>query len=215
MTWTETLVHYWQDIAAWTGVIDALMIVIVVPWVLSIKKEAISAIAWCLTVILLPIFGAILFVLFGYQSVHRPLKRKVQHRRQFRVRNPAGRTALHAEADQTEDPDETWEGMGRLARRLDAYPVTAGNKLTFYAEGRPAFDDMFVAIRAAQHHIHLEFFIFQYDGLGKQFLDLLADKAKQGVEVRFLYDAMGSRKLGRWRLRKLAQQEANMRRFCR
>jgi cardiolipin synthase len=199
----ETLAHYWQDIAAWTGVIDFVMIVVVVPWVLAIKKEAISAIAWCLTVILVPIFGAVLFVLFGYQSVHRPLKRKVRHRREFRVRNPAGRAPQHAEADKAEDPAETWEGMGRLARRLDAYPVTAGNKLTFYSEGRPAFDDMLAAIRAATHHVHLEFFIFQYDTLGRQFLELLAEKAKQGIEVRLLYDAMGSRKMSWWRLRKL------------
>jgi cardiolipin synthase len=205
VTWLEALTEYWQDIAAWTGVIDAVMIVVVVPWVLAIKKEAISAIAWCLLVILLPIFGAILFVLFGYQSVHRPLKRKRRHRQAFRVRNPAGRSALHAEAEQTEDPDDTWEGMGRLARRLDAYPVTAGNKLTFYSEGQPAFDDMLAAIRAAQHHVHLEFFIFQYDNLGRQFLDVLAEKAKQGVEVRLLYDAMGSRKIGWWRLRQLRQ----------
>src|SRR5207249_4086856 len=121
----------------------------------------------------------------------------------FRVRNPAGRTAVHVEAGQAEDPDQTWEGMGRLASRLDAYPVTAGNKVTFYHEGKPAFDDMFAAIRAAEHHVHLQFYIFEYDALGRQLLDLLTEKAKQGVEVRLLYDAMGSRRLGWWRLRKL------------
>jgi cardiolipin synthase A/B len=199
----DALATYWQEITAWTAVIDAVLIVTVVPWVLAIKKEAISAIAWCLLVVFIPIFGAIFFVLFGYQSVHRPLKRKRRHRESFRVRNPAGRHPIHAEAEQAEDPDDTWEGMGRLARRLDAYPVTTGNKLTFYHEGKPAFDDMLAAIRAAEHHVHLEFFIFQYDGLGRRFLDLLTEKAKQGVEVRLLYDAMGSRQIGWWRLRKL------------
>jgi cardiolipin synthase len=203
LTLWETLAQYWQDIAAWTGVIDGVLIVVVVPWVLAIKKEAISAIAWCLLVVLLPIFGVVFFVLFGYQSVHRPLKRKQKHRRQFRVRNPAGRHSVHAEAEQSEDPDNTWEGMGRLARRLDAFPVTRGNKLTLYHEGRPAFDDMLAAIRAAEHHVHLEFFIFQYDNLGRQFLELLAEKARSGVEVRLLYDAMGSRRIGWWRLRML------------
>jgi cardiolipin synthase len=199
----ETLVHYWQVIVAWTGVVHLALILTVVPWVLAIKKEAVSAIAWCMLVLALPIFGAVFFMLFGYQSVHRPLTRKQRHRRTFRMRNPAGRHPMHVEAEQQEDPDHTWEGMGRLARKLDAYPVTAGNKLTFYSEGRPAFNDMLAAIRAADHHVHLEFFIFQYDDLGRCFLDLLAQKAKQGVEVRLLYDAMGSRKIGWWRLRKL------------
>jgi cardiolipin synthase len=199
----ESLVHYWEAIVAWTGVVHAVLIFTVIPWVLAIKKEAVSAIAWCLLVLGLPVFGAVLFVLFGYQSVHRPLRRKQRHRRSFRVKNPAGRHPMHVEAEQEEDPDRTWEGMGRLARKLDAYPVTAGNRINFYTEGRPAFDDMIAAIRAAKHHVHLEFFIFQYDELGRCFLDLLAQKAQQGVEVRLLYDAMGSRKIGRWRLRKL------------
>src|SRR5947209_12523515 len=152
VTWWETLAHYWQDIVAWTGVIDAALIVLVIPWILAIKKEAISAIAWCLLVVVLPIFGVMFFVLFGYQSVHRPLRRKQRHRRAFRVRNPVGRQPVHAEAEQSEDPDQTWEGMGHLARRLDAYPVTAGNKLQFYSEGQPAFDDMLAAIRGAEPH---------------------------------------------------------------
>jgi cardiolipin synthase len=199
----ETLVHSWEAIVAWAGVIHAMLIVTMIPWVLSIKKEAVSAIAWCLLVLGLPIFGAVFFVLFGYQSVHRPLRRKQRHRRSFRDKNPAGRHPMHVEAEQEENPDQTWEGMGSLARKLDGYPVTNGNRLKIYSEGRPAFDDMLAAIRAAEHHVHLQFFIFQYDTLGRCFLDLLAQKAKQGVEVRLLYDAMGSRRIGWWRLRKL------------
>jgi cardiolipin synthase len=201
--WLATLADYWKEITTWTAVIDAALIVAIIPWILAIKKEAISAIAWCLLVVFVPIFGAVFFVLFGYQSVHRPLKRKRRHRQSFRVRNPAGRHPVHSEAERAEDADDTWEGMGRLVRRLDGYPVTSGNRLTFYHEGKPAFDDMLAAIRAAEHHVHLQFFIFQYDTLGRQYLDLLTEKAKQGVEVRLLYDAMGSRRIGWWRLRKL------------
>jgi cardiolipin synthase len=199
----DTLATYWQEITAWTALIDAVLIITVIPWVLAIKKEAISAIAWSLLVIFVPIFGAFLFVLFGYQSVHRPLRRKQRHRQKFRERNPTGPPGVHAESGESQDPDDTWEGMGRLARRLDAYSVTTGNRLALYSEGQPAFDDMLAAIRAAESHVHLEFFIFQYDTLGREFLDLLAEKAKAGVEVRLLYDAMGSRQLGWWRLRTL------------
>jgi cardiolipin synthase len=205
VNWWDAIVTYWKEITAWAAVIDGLLIVFIVPWILAIKKESISALAWCLLVIVLPIFGAIFFVLFGYQNVYRPLKRKRRHRRVFRATNPAGRHPVHAEAEQAEDVDRTWEGMGRLASRLDAFPLTDGNQLTFYTEGRPAFDDMFEAIRAAKHHIHVEFFIIQYDNLGRQFLDLLTEKAKQGVQVRLVYDAMGSRRMGWWRLRKLRQ----------
>lgn len=205
MTFWETLTEYWQEITAWTAAIDLVVILLVVPWVLSIKKEAISAIAWCLLVIFIPIFGAIAFVFLGWQSVHRPLKRKRLHRRAYRGRNPASRPLSAHESEASEDEDVTWEGMGRLARRLDGDPVTGGNRVVLYHDGDSAFADMFAAIHAAQHHIHLEFFIFQYDDLGRKLLDVLIEKLKAGVEVRLLYDAMGSRHIGWWRLRQFRQ----------
>ena len=54
---------------------------------------------------------------------------------------------------------------------------------------------------AARHHIHAEFYIFDYDSVGKEFLALLTQKAKEGVEVRLLYDAMGTRGLAKRRLK--------------
>jgi cardiolipin synthase len=56
---------------------------------------------------------------------------------------------------------------------------------------------MLDAIRSARHHIHLETFIFQPDSTGRLFLEVLTQKAREGVEVRLLYDAMGTRRLSR------------------
>src|SRR5262249_11559610 len=82
--------------------------------------------------------------------------------------------------------------LALLADRFGAYPLTFGNKVDFYFDGQTAFPAMLEAIRAARHHVHLEFFIFHADQIGKEFLDLLTRKAREGVEVRLLYDAMGS-----------------------
>jgi cardiolipin synthase len=51
---------------------------------------------------------------------------------------------------------------------------------------------MLEAIRGAQHHVHIEFFIFRPDDSGRRFVEALTAAAKRGVEVRFLYDAVGS-----------------------
>src|SRR5206468_1525679 len=95
------------------------------------------------------------------------------------------------------------EVLARLARRFGAYPATSGNQITFYESGQPAFDAMLEAIRSARHHVHLEYFIFQPDATGRLFLDALARKSREGVEVRLLYDAMGSHRLHRWRFWRL------------
>ena len=101
------------------------------------------------------------------------------------------------------EADRSWENMGRLAGRFGAFPVTPGNQVDVYHHGGPAFDAMFSAIEAAHHHVHLEFFIVQPDSVGRQMLELLTKKARQGVEIRLLYDAMGSHRLPRKLLRPL------------
>src|SRR4051794_33563079 len=71
VSWSEALGVYWREITTAVAVLDVVSVVVVIPWVLAIKREAISAVAWCLLVLLVPLFGALMFVMFGYQYVHR------------------------------------------------------------------------------------------------------------------------------------------------
>src|SRR5688500_6049239 len=97
--------------------------------------------------------------------------------------------------------------------RFGHFPVTTDNQVTFFHEGEPAYAAMLEAIEAARHHIHLESFIFQRDATGRRFLEALARKAAAGVEVRLLYDAIGSRRLHRRNLRQLVEAGGKARAF--
>jgi cardiolipin synthase len=203
--------NYWIHFTTVGALIGPILSAITMAWVLVTKKNSTSAVAWCLLVFFLPLFGPFLFLLFGYQHVRRPLLRKRRHKRLFQNKPAAGGgPARDAEFsgpsdDGTVSADGRSEVLARLARRFGAYPATTGNRIIFYEEGQPAFDAMLEAIRSARHHIHLEFFIFQPDAIGHLFLETLTRKAREGVEVRLLYDAMGSHRLHRWRLRQLQQ----------
>ena len=71
-------------------------------------------------------------------------------------------------------------------------PITIGNKVQLLKSGHDKFEDLFEAIRQAKHHIHLEYFNFRNDSIANALFDLLAVKAKEGVEVRALFDAFGN-----------------------
>lgn len=71
-------------------------------------------------------------------------------------------------------------------------PVTRHNKVQLLKSGREKFTDLFAAIREAKHHIHLEYFNFRNDSIANALFDLLAEKAKEGVKVRALFDAFGN-----------------------
>jgi cardiolipin synthase len=201
MVW---LAEAWDEFSDWLpyllAVAGFVATVLCSAWVLMTKSEASSAIAWILLILFVPIAGIILFFFFGYQHVNRPLQRKRRHKLLYeRPANPPSYDStarqlrpLGADEGHLEGLDQS---IARLAYRLGGYHVTEGNDIDFYHEGQPAFDAMFEAIRAAKHHVHVCVFIFQPDNLGAQFLELLAAKAKEGVEVRLLYDAMGSHRL--------------------
>jgi len=199
VTWWDQLEDYWDLLvpllATLVTALGPFLSVVTIAWILSIKKNSASALAWCLLVLLLPVMGPLIFLLFGYQHVAFPLTRKRRHHRQFHVRHPPRIDEVGTDG---EPEQERCSGPLRtLAQRLGGSPLTWGNHVQFFTEGRSAYDAKLAAIAAARHHVHLEYFIFQPDRAGQEFIDLLIQKAREGVEVRFLYDAIGSHRL--WR----------------
>jgi cardiolipin synthase len=203
---------FWRDLLAWlpylVGLVNLVLMTGCIAWALMTKSDSTSAVAWCLLIFFLPLVGAALFYLLGYQHVERPLHRKRRHKQHYQ--SPAARTgADSAEPPLTDGQAElhdvagVYREMHTVAKRSGAYPLTLGNRIDIFHEGRPAFDAMFAAVENARHHIHLLTFIFQWDELGCEFLNMLMRKAKEGVHVRLLYDAMGSRRLTHKKLRDL------------
>lgn len=73
--------------------------------------------------------------------------------------------------------------------------LTKENHVTIYSDGEKKFSQLLADIRSAQTFIHIQYYIFRYDGLGKEIVDALTEKAKEGVKVRLLYDDLGSRSM--------------------
>jgi cardiolipin synthase len=194
MFW-EHLGNLWEEFVDWLpaliALFDLVLTISMLAWVLMTKPDSTSAVAWCLLIILLPFVGSLMFYLFGYQHVNRPLRRKRRHKQRYKQPLEAGGE------EQSAPLDALGEGLNNLARRFGAQRLTTGNHVDFYHQGPPCFAAMLEAIKAARHHIHLETFIFQPDETGRQFLEILSAKAREKVRVRLLYDAMGSLHLHR------------------
>ena len=69
---------------------------------------------------------------------------------------------------------------------------THNNSITFFDNGKDKFNDLFKAVRQAKHSIHMEYFNFRDDSIANSLFSLLAEKVKEGVEVRLLYDDFGN-----------------------
>ena len=80
----------------------------------------------------------------------------------------------------------------KLVQNNPKKPLTLKNKANILVNGDKTFEVIFDAIKQAKDHIHLEYYIFQSDTIGSQLIDILCDKAEEGVEVRVIYDYVGS-----------------------
>lgn len=86
-----------------------------------------------------------------------------------------------------------WRQLIRCNQAYAGAVLTQNNKIDLYTHGKENFTNMFREISEAREVIHVEYFIIKPDELGLAFIDALAEKAREGVEVRLLMDAMGSR----------------------
>lgn len=165
---------------------------LMVPVVLIRKRHPVSAWAWSLAVVFIPWLGVLLFLIFGAQRIRRRLRKKIDHRSRFLrmwvTAVPRGKRAR---------PTDGWAGMDAFTQRTGGSPASEGNELALYYGGIEAFAAKREAILAAKHHVHAEYFILKDDATGRAFTELLCEKARAGVHVRLLVDAVGARRAGR------------------
>ncbi len=76
-------------------------------------------------------------------------------------------------------------------------PLTANNAVKLLINGEMKFPEVLSALESAKHHIHIEYYIYEDDEIGQKIEEVLIRKAKEGVEVRFIYDDFGSRSIRR------------------
>ncbi len=166
------------------------------------QREPSATVFWLAITFAFPAFGAILYLTLGIDRMpDRSLRRvaadeKLMNARTALVEDAAAlRGWFHGRSNGTQPgPDSHLEQHLNLAldRLLPDHPLLGGNTITPLIDGDEAFPAMLQAIKAATHHIHVQSFIIGRDATGRQFMEALATKAREGVRVRILYDRLGS-----------------------
>jgi cardiolipin synthase len=84
-----------------------------------------------------------------------------------------------------------------LLHNMEDAQLSYRNSMEIFTDGKSTFDDFIFEIDKATNHIHMEFYIFRDDETGKRIQKHLINKAREGVEVRIIYDGMGNIKIGK------------------
>ncbi|MFQ5428967.1 MAG: cardiolipin synthase [Phycisphaerae bacterium] len=181
------------------SVLDVVVVVATVEHILRTRRDPRGMMAWILLLLLLPFLGLILYLLVGRVPIQRKVRRRKRRRRLIEPVLSEQREALARSHDgrRVEGLGPTQAALMELATRVSDTVVTRGNEVSLYHDAEQAFLTLGLAIEAARSHVHMEYYIFADDETGRAMRDLLARKAREGVEVRLLLDAVGC-----WRLRR-------------
>jgi cardiolipin synthase len=144
----------------------------------SERRQPGNTFAWLLGIVLIPYVAVPLFLLFGGRKLRRLMKRKSRV-----LPAVAGVVACHSEATATP--------TAQTINSISTCPVIGCNELRLVATGEEAYAVLEQGIREAKHSIHITTFILGRDDTGRRLVRLLAERARAGVRVRLLLDAVG------------------------
>lgn len=184
--------HFW----GYTTLVGYLLTLLLIPWVLLQRKHPVSTLAWIMAIINLPFLGGVLFFLFGINRVDRRGALKQAANAILERHLPSlSRYELLPGGDAELSPQS--QRLIRISNILETTRPCLGNNVELLADTNRAYGLMKQAILDARRSIHLEYYIWQPDKTGRHLRDLLIEKARAGVVVRFLYDGIGSLGLNR------------------
>lgn len=144
-----------------------------------------KTVAWILVLVCLPVLGFVIYFFFG-----RNRKRHHFVSRACAVQVARRSVVRFYQGGIPDMPEEQLPLIRLFRRQSGAFPF-ADNKIRFFTVGQDMLDNLLRDIAAARHHIHVEFYIFEDDRVGRMVREALIAKAREGVNVRVVYDDVG------------------------
>ena len=172
---------HWIVLVAYTVIAIVAMITVLLE-----HRQPAKTIAWVLVLSFLPLVGIVLYFFFGRRT------RKDRHIWEKSLNQLTKRSMIEfAEQKQLELPEEHKELIQLFVNQNFALPFK-NNETDVYVSGYEFFPALLAEISKATHHIHIVSYIIDDDPLGRLLRDALIDKARKGIEVRLLFDDVGS-----------------------
>ena len=194
MFWLERIS---SNLADWAWIPLGVIYLGVIATILLENRNVNKSFSYIFLLVFFPVIGLIVFYYFG---------RDFRKRYKLRLRETLKHDSIQHLGNQLKQPNEQvlqhlqneFPGTSKTAVMLSNISnslALGGNDVQLLVNGEEKFPSVFEAIKKAQHHIHIEYYILSYDDVGEQLLDLLIEKANQGVEIRVIADGVGSNKL--------------------
>ena len=164
---------------------ELLVVAIMMTIIINSKENPMIRLSWCILVGVFPILGSVVYVVLKFDLGYR-----VQQRRIIETEAAAEHYLRNQDAvlEEVKNKDmQTYQIAGYL-RKHSASTINKNTDVTYFPIGEEMFEAMVTQLKQAEKFIFLEYFMISYGHMWNTILNVLIEKAKEGVEVRLLYD---------------------------
>ena len=172
----------------------SIVAIIVIGYIIHEKREPVKALAWIAVITFVPIAGLALYVMVGRN--HRKEKifnhKEIKDLEYFERLSREQLKSLNSQKEVQKDIIVKYKDIITLLLNNSKTLLTSKNRVTVLNNGKQTFNSLLASLRDAKSSIHIEYYIFENDRIGSKIAKILRNKARSGVEVRFIYDDVGS-----------------------
>jgi cardiolipin synthase len=165
-----------------------LISVFVLFWILGNRSDPAYKIAWSVPILIFPVFGGVLYLLMGGMRLSRRTKAAMRH--------------MEEKMTQVLAPDfgaeDLWPhgkdavNQARYLENVAKCPAYGHTETAYFGTGEAFYSRMLEELRKAKRYIFLEYFIIEAGEMWNGVLDILKEKVREGVDIRLIYDDLGS-----------------------
>lgn len=169
------------------------------------RKNPRSTLMWVMVLTFIPILGFIFYLFLGQDFTKRKMF-QLKESEDDVIKSIAGSQGDYIREGKFWYNDEKsmrYEDLIRMNLAMDESFYTQDNEIQIFYWGEDKFSSLLKDIREAEESIDLEYYIFKCDSIGKRIIKALENKAREGVRVRLLYDAVGGRTIKKADLKRL------------
>ena len=186
--WGISMLTKLTEYSSILNMVLALLSLMVVLYIISKDDNPAYKLAWIIPILVFPLFGGLLYLLFGDK---RPIKRMRIQMDKAAAKISAFSISEDDLLEKIQKEDKNAYGQMKYINDFAHYPAYRNTESYYYNSGEACYPALLEELRKAKHFIFMEYFIVEETSMWDGILEILKQKAAEGVEVRFMYDDMG------------------------
>lgn len=164
---------------------ELLVVAVMMAFILNSKENPSIKLSWCFLVGIFPIFGSVVYFVVRYDLGYRVTQKRISHTEgESRKYLPDQKKVLIS----LKEKDAQTYHIAQYLHKSCGSLVSRNNEVTFFSIGEDMFEEMLKQLESAKEYIYLEYFMIAHGEMWNKILKILENKAKEGVDVRLLYD---------------------------